>query len=148
MPASIARRRRVGRRARYAYGRSLAAERAGRLARKPAATPAPPDPPAPGTPGGLPDDRTPISETPFTPDSAQGAGNVVQTCYALLGMRKYADARALRTPGADGAGASATAFAAAYERYDEYRGLVGSPGKSRPGRGSVTSPCPFRSPRG
>lgn len=52
-----------------------------------AAEPAPLDPPAPGAPGGLPDDRTPVSEASFAPDSAQGAANVVQTYYALIGEK-------------------------------------------------------------
>ena len=44
---------------------------------------APVEAPVPGSPAGLPDDRTPISEAPFTPQSAQGAADVVQTYYAL-----------------------------------------------------------------
>src|SRR4051794_37277800 len=41
------------------------------------------EPRDPGTPGGLPDDRTPLSEAPFTPQSAPGGGDVVQTYFAL-----------------------------------------------------------------
>src|SRR5689334_20691642 len=52
----------------------------------------PVSPPDPGQPGGLPDDRTPISEAPFTPTSAQGAANVVQIYYALLGQHRYEEA--------------------------------------------------------
>ncbi|MEG3088068.1 hypothetical protein [Sphingomonas sp. PB4P5] len=94
----------------------------------PAATLAPLDPPAPGTPGGLPDDRTPISEAPFTADSAQGAADVVQTYYALLGEQKYA--RAWRLWGHDGAdsGMSAKAFAASFAKFSEYHANVGAPG--------------------
>src|SRR4051794_5257122 len=65
----------------------------------PTQEPAPLNPPAPGTPGGLPDDRTPVSEAPFTPDSAQGAANVVQTYYALIGEGNYARARSLWADG-------------------------------------------------
>ena len=102
---------------------------------------APLDPPAPGTPGGLPDDRTPISEAPFTPDSAQGAANVVQTYYALIGEGKYAQAFALREPGAPGS-KSAAAFTAEFARYSEYHANVGAPGEIDAGAGQryVTVP--------
>ncbi|MDY7522704.1 hypothetical protein E2E30_02975 [Sphingomonas sp. AAP5] len=95
------------------------------------------DPPAPGTPGGLPDDRTPVSEAPFTPDSAQGAANVVQTYYAFLGERKYAQALALREPKADTA-----AFAEGFTAYSEYHANVGAPGAIDAGAGQryVTVP--------
>ena len=36
------------------------------------------EPPAPGEPGGLPGERTGVSEAPFTPESPQGGGNLVQ----------------------------------------------------------------------
>ncbi len=100
--------------------------------------PPPLDPPAPGTPGGLPDDRTPVAETAFTPDSAQGAANVVQTYYALLGERKYAAAFALREPDAG----SAAAFEAGFARYSEYHANVGAPGRIDSGAGQryVTVP--------
>lgn len=102
------------------------------------AEPAPLDPPAPGTPGGLPDDRTPISEAAFTPDSAQGAASVVQTYYALLGERKYAQAYALREPDTRGA----AAFAAGFDAYSEYHANVGAPGAIDAGAGQryVTVP--------
>lgn len=44
---------------------------------------APLNPPAPGEPGGLPDDRTPVSEGKIDPKSAQGAGQVLQSYFAL-----------------------------------------------------------------
>lgn len=102
------------------------------------AEPAPLDPPAPGMPGGLPDDRTPISEAAFTPDSAQGAANVVQTYYALLGERKYTQAFALREPGKG----DAAAFAAGFGAYSEYHANVGAPGAIDAGAGQryVTVP--------
>ncbi|TPG47014.1 hypothetical protein [Sphingomonas glacialis] len=102
------------------------------------AEPAPLDPPAPGTPGGLPDDRTPVSEAAFTPDSAQGAANVVQTYYALLGERKYDAAFALRDPSAG----DAAAFAAGFAAYSEYHANVGAPGPIDAGAGQryVTVP--------
>jgi len=60
---------------------------------------APVEPPAPGTTGGLPDDRTPLDERPFTADSAQGAANVLQTYYALVESGRTAEAAKLRTDG-------------------------------------------------
>lgn len=100
---------------------------------------APLDPPAPGTPGGLPDDRTPVSEAPFTPDSAQGAANVVQSYYALIGEGKYRQAYALRDDGGTG---TAAAFAAEFARYSEYHANVGAPGPIDAGAGqrNVTVP--------
>ena len=95
----------------------------------PTAGEAPLDPPAPGTPGGLPDDRTPISEAPFTPDSAQGAANVVQTYYALLGEKKYRQAWALWGHQGKDSGMSAAAFAASFDKYREYHANVGAPGE-------------------
>jgi hypothetical protein len=89
---------------------------------------APLDPPAPGTPGGLPDDRTPISEAPFAADSAQGAANVVQTYYALLGEKKYRQAWALWGHDGKDSGQSAAAFAASFDAYSEYHANVGAPG--------------------
>ena len=96
---------------------------------RPAASLAPLDPPAPGTPGGLPDDRTPISEAPFTADSAQGAATVVQTYYALLGEKKYREAFLLWGHRGKDAGMSAEAFAASFDRYSEYHANVGAPGR-------------------
>ena len=100
-----------------AYANGQAGDEAAAPATEPApgaiATPAPLMPPEPGTPGGLPDDRTPLSEAPFTPDSAQGAANVVQTYYALLEAGKYGQAYRLWQPGA--AGMSAPDFAARKE---------------------------------
>lgn len=90
-------------------------------------TAAPLDPPAPGTPGGLANDRTPISEARFTADSAQGAADLVQTYFALVGERKYAEAFALREPATAGA-PTADAFAVSFARYAEYHANVGAPG--------------------
>lgn len=103
---------------------------------------APLDPPAPGTPGGLPDDRTPVAETAFTPDSAQGAANVVQIYYALLGERKYAQAFALREPGQGARAGDVAAFAAGFSKYGEYHANIGAPGAIDAGAGQryVTVP--------
>ena len=91
------------------------------------------EPPLPGTNQGLPDDRTPISEAAFTPDSAQGAADVVQTYFALLGERRYAEAQALW--GAGGVGAED--FADAFSAYAQYRAQVGAPGEIEGAAGSL-----------
>jgi hypothetical protein len=88
-------------------------------------------PPAPGTPEGLPDDRTPVSEAPFAETSAQGAANVVQTYFALIAERRYADAQRLRRDDGD-----AAAFAAAYAAYADYHAEVGAPGEIEGAAGS------------
>lgn len=112
----------------------------------PAATPVgavePLNPPAPGEPGGLPDDRTPVSEAPFTPDSAQGAANVVQTYYALLGEGKYHQAWALWDDGGKASGMGVDAFTASFAKYSEYHANIGAPGDVDAGAGQryVTVP--------
>ena len=75
-------------------------------------------------------DRTPISEAPFAADSPQGAANVVQTYYALIGEGKY------RRRGSCGAtreasGQSADAFVASFAKYSEYHANIGAPGRRR-----------------
>jgi len=103
----------------------------------PAAGDEPPLAPAePGQPGGLPDDRTPVSEGKFTPDSAQGAANVVQIYFASIEGGKYAAARALW--GNDGADSkmSPAAFAASFARYKEYHANIGGPGEVEGAAGS------------
>ena len=89
-------------------------------------------PPAPGTPGGLPADKTPVAEAPFTPTSAQGAANVVQTYYAFLEKRSSADAARLR---ADGNAENLSPYA-------EYHAQVGAPGAIQGGAGSLAVEVP------
>jgi hypothetical protein len=98
---------------------------------------APVSPPAPGTPGGLSDDRTPLSEAPFSPTSAQGAGNVLQTYYALVSERRYNDAWKLWTQGGEGSGVSAEAFAASFAQYSSYNANIGKPGEIEGAAGSL-----------
>jgi hypothetical protein len=103
----------------------------------PAAAQAPAAPAAPGTPAGLADDRTPVSERPFSATSAQGAANVVQTYYALLEARRYADARRLWGGAGEASGKSADAFAAGFARYAEYHAEIGAPGGIEGAAGSL-----------
>jgi hypothetical protein len=93
-------------------------------------------PAEPGQPGGLPDDRTPVSEGKFTPDSAQGAANVVQIYFASIEGGKYAAARALwGNEGADSK-LSPAAFAASFAKYKEYHANIGGPGEVEGAAGS------------
>jgi membrane-bound inhibitor of C-type lysozyme len=103
----------------------------------PATDDEPPLAPAePGQPGGLPDDRTPVSEGKFIPDSAQGAANVVQIYFASIEGGKYAAARALW--GNDGADSklSPAAFAASFAKYKEYHANIGGQGEVEGAAGS------------
>ncbi|MDO8380357.1 hypothetical protein [Phenylobacterium sp.] len=97
---------------------------------------APVEAPAPGSPAGLPDDRTPISEAPFTPQSAQGAADVVQTYFALIGEKKYAQAWSLWAAGGAASGMTAAEFAASFDKYSQYHGNVGAPGQMEGAAGS------------
>ncbi|TFI57979.1 hypothetical protein E2493_12345 [Sphingomonas parva] len=102
-----------------------------------APAPLPPvEPSAPGTPGGLPDDRTPVSEAPFSEESAQGAANVVQTYYALLEAGKHREAWRLWSDGGKASGMDAEAFAASFAKYGEYHAQVGAPGPMQGAAGS------------
>lgn len=107
-----------------------------------AAAPEPLTPADPGQPGGLPDDKTPISEAPFTADSPQGAATIVQTYYALIGERKYAEAWKLWGDGGKASGQSDDAFAASFATYSEYHANIGAPGREDAGAGQryVTVP--------
>jgi len=96
------------------------------------------EPPLPGTNQGLPDDRTPISEAAFTPDSAQGAANVVQTYFALLEERRYAEARRLWGDG----GGAAEDFADAFLGYADYHAEIGAPGEIEGAAGSLYAEVP------
>jgi hypothetical protein len=93
----------------------------------PVAASQPVAPPAPGSPRGLPDDRTPVSEAPFAPTSAQGAADVVQTYYALLESGRTAEAGRLRS---DGRPPDLSA-------YGEHHAQVGAPGAIEGAAGSL-----------
>jgi hypothetical protein len=101
-------------------------------------------PPGPGEPGGLPDDRTPVSEAPFTPESAQGAANVVQAYYALLEAGKYAEARRLWGDGGRASRLDEAAFARAFDRYAEYHANIGAPGRIEGAAGSLYVEVPVQ----
>ena len=106
-----------------------------------AAPEAPLNPPAPGEPGGgLPDDRTPISEGPIEANSAQGAGQVLQRYFALLESGKAVEADGLWS----GSGTTQE-FATQLARYREVHANIGAPGNSRERPGRSTSTFRFSS---
>ena len=98
----------------------------------------------PGEPGGLPDDRTPISEGPIDPKSGQGAGQVLQLFGGLLEQRKFTEARNLWLDKGRASGQSEAAFVAAYDRYAEIHSEVGAPGAMEGAAGSSYVDIPFR----
>ncbi len=108
----------------------------------------PVEPIPPGQPGGLPDDRTPVSEAPFTPTSPQGAANHMQIYFALIGEKKFDQAWELWSgEAADGANASGLTkadFIADMNRYYQYSAQVGAPGSPEGAAGSVLITVPVQ----
>ena len=100
---------------------------------------APVEPIPPGEPGGLPDDRTPISEAPYAETSAQGAANVVQTYFALAETGKLAEAGRLWRDGA-----AAAAFARGVEAASDYHAQIGAPGAIEGAAGSLYVEVPIQ----
>lgn len=85
------------------------------------------NPPEPGTPGGLPIDPEPVVEGSITPDSAQGAAQVVQGYYGLLEEKRFVDAQDLwDQSGAIGSQDDAH-FAARFRGFSEIHAYVGAP---------------------
>ena len=118
--------------------------------REPPATPAnetaetPLEPPAPGQPGGLPDDRTPLAEGPIDPKSAQGAGQVLQSYFALIEAGRHAEAWRLWSDGGRASGMSAAQFADSFAPYAEYHAYVGAPGRIEGAAGSAYVEVPVQ----
>lgn len=98
---------------------------------------APLTPPAPGTPGGLPDDRTSVSETPFAETSAQGAAAVLQSYFALAEQGRYGEAYRLWSDDGRASGLDEAAFARGFARYREYHANIGAPGEIEGAAGSL-----------
>lgn len=95
-------------------------------------------------PPGQRDARTPTAEAPFTPDSPQGAANVVQSYYKLIEQGRYRDAWALWSDGGKASGMSEEAFAASFGKFGEYHAEVGAPGTPEGAAGSVYITVPVR----
>jgi hypothetical protein len=85
----------------------------------------------------LPDDRAPISEGPFSPTSAQGAADVVQTYYALIEGRRFDDAARLWWDRNRPSGMNPKHFVREFGSYREYRAQVGAPGRVSGAAGSA-----------
>jgi hypothetical protein len=96
--------------------------------------PTPPEPPAPGTPGGLPDDKTPLSEpnAPIDPKSAEAAGQVVQHYGALIEQKRFAEAEKLW-----GDAAAAKRTTASLKTYSEAHLQIGKPTDMEGAAGSI-----------
>lgn len=103
-----------------------------------------PDSTAPGQPGGLPDDRTPISEGAIDPNSPQGAGQVLQSYGALLEQRKFAAARRLWGDNGRASGLTEIEFIETYSKYSEIHAEVGRPGDAEGAAGSIYTEVPVR----
>jgi hypothetical protein len=96
---------------------------------------APLNPPAPGEPGGLPDDRTPISEGAIDPKSGQGAGQVLQSYFALAESGRFAEANKLWSVGVERLDLTG---------YREVHANIGAPGNVEGGAGSVYVEIPVQ----
>ena len=101
-------------------------------------------PPAPGEPGGLPDDKTPLAEAPFAPDSPQAAADLVQRYAAFLEEGKFDDAYAAWGGGGDASGMTATDFAASFDKYSEIHAQVGGPSAPEGAAGSIYVTVPLQ----
>lgn len=102
-------------------------------------------PGSPGTVGGLPDDRTPLSEPkgPINYKRSEAAGQVVQRYGALIEERKFAEARTLWGDGGKGSGKSQTEFAADFADYAVIHSEVGKPYDGEGAAGSIFIQVPF-----
>lgn len=98
----------------------------------------------PGQPGGLPDDRTPISEGKIDPKSPQGAGLVLQHYAALLEQRKFAEARQLWSDNGRASNMTEKEYAESWARYSEIHAEIGKPGDSDGAAGSIYVSVPMR----
>ena len=99
-------------------------------------------PPQPGTRGGLPDDRTPLSEPKgaIDPKSAEAAGQVMQSYGALIEQKRWKEASALWDEPANG-----VQYGNTLKDYTEVHLNIGKPGELEGAAGSsyVTVPIVF-----
>jgi hypothetical protein len=95
------------------------------------------------TPVGNAADRTPVSEVSFTPESAQGAGDVMQNYFALIESGRFAQAYALWGNGGRASGMSQNDFAKSFSVYREVHGQVGAPGQIEGAAGSLYVTVPI-----
>ncbi|MES2988407.1 MAG: hypothetical protein V4808_10920, partial [Pseudomonadota bacterium] len=83
-----------------------------------------------------------VTPAPAIDETAQGAANVVQSYYALIGEKKFGEAWALWEDVGKASGMSAQAFAASFDKYAAYNAQVGTPSAVDAGAGQrfVTVP--------
>lgn len=98
----------------------------------------------PGEPGGLPDDRTPVSEGNIDPKSAQGAGLVLQRYAGLLEQGKYAEARLIWSDNGKASGLTEKEFVESWSNYAEVHSEIGKPGEPEGAAGSIYVSVPLR----
>lgn len=67
----------------------------------------------------------PVQQAPKPSKADGGAADVLKRYYALIGERRYEEARALRETGSRAP--TADAFAANFEKYAEHRATIGTP---------------------
>lgn len=88
-----------------------------------------------------PDESNVISDAPFTPDSAQGAANVVQTYFSLIEDKNFVEAHRRWGSASDLADGT---FAAKFAGYREYHAEVGAPSEIEGAAGSSYVTVPVR----
>jgi hypothetical protein len=96
-------------------------------------------PPAPGTPGGLPDDRRPVAEGNRDMLGPQGAASALET-YAVNVEGKHWQ-RAHQQWGSD---KQAVEFEKRWRNASEVHGMIGTPGETDGGAGSIYSEVPVQ----
>ena len=96
-------------------------------------------PPAPGTPGGLPDDRRPLPEMNRDMTGPQGAASALETYVVNVEGKHWT--RAHQQWGDDKA---AVAFEERWRDVSEVHGLIGTPGDTEGGCGSIYADVPVQ----
>ncbi|GLR47276.1 hypothetical protein [Sphingomonas astaxanthinifaciens] len=102
----------------------------------PAAPAAPANTAAPAAPGRATPEREVVSEGPIDPRSAQGAAQIVQTYFALIEAKKFAEAKKLW--------GSAASLAPDLSAYREYHAEVYKPGDTEGAAGSIYVTVPVK----
>lgn len=85
-----------------------------------------------------------VVDKPFGSRSAQGAADVVQTYFALIGERKYSAAYALWSTTPKDGRTSRSTFVRSFSRYTSYRANVGAPSRIEAAAGSAYVTVPVR----
>jgi len=85
-----------------------------------------------------------VSEEPFTPDSAQGAGDVMQHYFAYLESGRYSQAYALWSDAGKASKLTAEQFAQSNAIFDEVHGEVYAPGQVEGAAGSLYVTVPVK----